>query len=146
MIYDARYPNERAETPPFKYEDLGVLENVIRPNDYMMTLDLSKGYHCIDLHEDTIPYMGFEWKGKYYRWRSLPFGLAPACWVFTKITRELLGKWRPQGHRCTGYIDDSLHAHEDPQWLLAFMQKVVFKDLENCGFIRNIKKSMIRPD
>ena len=146
MIYDARYINSHANIPSFIYEDLGVCEHVLRPNDYMMTVDLSKGYHHVDLHEDTIPYMGLEWRGKYYVWQSLPFGLAPACWVFTKITRELLGKWRRQGHRCSGYIDDSLHANKDHDELLKFMQEVVFKDLEDCGFIRNMKKSMTKPE
>jgi ribonuclease HI len=146
MIYDARYINRHANTPSFKYEDLGVCENVLRPHDYMMTVDLSKGYHHVDLHDDTIPYMGLEWREKYYVWQSLPFGLAPACWVFTKITRELLGKWRTQGHRCSGYIDDSLHANKDHGVLLRFMEEEVFKDLENCGFIRNMKKSMTKPE
>ena len=69
LIYDARYINSHANIPSFKYEDLGVLENVLRPNDFMMTLDLSKGYHHVDLHEETTPYMGFEWKGIFYVWQ-----------------------------------------------------------------------------
>ena len=66
MIYDARYINAHVQIPSFKYEDLRVCESVLRPNDYMMTVDLSKGYHHVDLHDETIPYMGLQWGGKYY--------------------------------------------------------------------------------
>lgn len=145
LIFDARYINSHLVIPSFKYEDLGSLDNYIRPNDYLMTLDLSKGYHHVDMHDDAMCYMGFEWKGQFYVWQSLPFGLAPACWAFTKITRELLRKWRAAGHQCGGYIDDSIHAHKNSDELLRFMNNVVLADLRRCGFIVNIKKSMTCP-
>jgi len=145
MIYDARYLNDFLNFPKFKYEDLSYLDQFMQPNDYQWTTDFSKGYHHIDIHTDSIPYLGFKWKGTYYVWNSLPFGLAPACWVFTKITRELLNKWRRKGHRCSGYIDDILHVDSNPTQLTSFMQEEAFPDMEQCGFIVNRKKSMTRP-
>ena len=59
LIFDARYINSHLVIPSFKYEDLGSLDNYIRPNDYLMTLDLSKGYHHVDMHDDAMCYMGF---------------------------------------------------------------------------------------
>ena len=99
MIYDARYINQFLDFPKFKYEDLSYLDQFIEPNDYQWTTDFTKGYHHVDIHPDSYTFLGFEWRGTYYVWQSLPFGLAPACWVFTKITRELLGKWRRKGHK-----------------------------------------------
>ena len=38
----------------------------------------------------------------------LPFGLASACYAFTKLTRPLIKKWRNTGTRCAMYIDDGI--------------------------------------
>ena len=145
MIYDARYINEHCEIPKFKYEGLEATEHYVRPNDYMWTVDLSKGYHHIDMHPDSVQYMGLQWKGQYYVWQSLPFGLAPACWVFTKVTRELLKKWRSTGLRCGGYIDDFNNCHESKEELTRIMNMMVLHDLRACGFIVNMKKTMKEP-
>ena len=40
----------------------------------------------------------------------MPFGLCPACWVFTKLTNELVGHWRSQGIKLVHYLDDFLFA------------------------------------
>ena len=45
-----------------------------------------------------------------YYFRMMPFGLAPACWVFTKIIRVLVDYWRSQGLACLSYIDDGVGA------------------------------------
>lgn len=145
MIYDARYLNQHCEIPKFKYEGLEASEHYVRKNDYMWTVDLSKGYHHIDMHPESTPYMGLQWKGQYYVWQSLPFGLAPACWVFTKVTRELLKKWRSTGHRCGGYIDDFNNCHECSEELTRIMNRMVLADLRACGFIVNMKKTMTEP-
>jgi hypothetical protein len=75
LIYDARHINQYCICPAFVYEDLGHLEKFIRPGDWMWTCDLSKGYHHVELHKDTKEFMGFEWKGAFYTWNCLPFGL-----------------------------------------------------------------------
>ena len=82
----------------------------------MFTVELKSGYHRLDMREDAWPFPGLRvWHGQFYRFVHLPYGLSTACWAFTKVTREPLGKWRAAGNRCTGFSDDSLHAHSDPQ-------------------------------
>lgn len=145
MIYDARYLNQFLIFPKFKYEDLSYLDQFIEPNDFQWTTDFTKGYYHVDIHPDSIPYLGFKWRGTYYVYQSLPFGLAPACWVFTKITRELLGRWRRKGHRCSGYIDDINNVDSNRESLTLFMEKEAIPDMKSCGFLVNEKKSMKEP-
>lgn len=140
LIFDARYVNDHLDFPSFKYEGLPQLSEVLKPDDYMVTLDLSAGYHHLDMHESAYEYLGFEWQGKQYHFKQLPFGLAPACWAFTKLTRELVGKWRAQGFRCTSYIDDILHCSRSAHALTA-QRALVLQDLEACGFVVNMEKS-----
>ena len=94
------------------------------------------------MHEDSVPFLGISYKGQFYVWRSLPFGLSPACWVFTKVTRVLLRKWKETGHSCSGYIDDSIHAHHAQSTLEKIMSTLVLPDFLAAGFIVNIKKTM----
>jgi hypothetical protein len=144
LIFDARYLNTHLNVPSFKYESLSAAGEFLKPNDFMFTVDLKSGYHHIDMREDAFPYLGFEWRGRFYHFTQLPFGLAPACWAFTKVTRELLQLWRGHGHRCGGYIDDSLHAHQERDALLQWQGRVL-ADLQRAGFLVSESKCSLEP-
>jgi hypothetical protein len=144
LIYDARYVNSFVQIPSFKYETLSKLGQVLRPGWWLFTIDLSAGYHHVDLAESAFPYMGFEWEGKVYHWQQMPFGLAPACWVFTMLVRQLLSKWRREGKANSGYIDDSIHAAPSPAEARSLRAAVV-ADMAACGFVVNAKKSDPEP-
>ena len=145
LIFDARYINEHCVCPSFIYEDLGCINQFILPNDYMVTTDYSKGYHHLDIHEDYWKYFGIEWNGEYYVYTTMPFGLASACWAFTKLTRELRNKWRRLGRRCGTYLDDGIHGDACPHSLSSFVSNHLIPDTTNCGFILNMLKSKFIP-
>ena len=141
LIWDGRYVNEHLSIPSFKYEDLSHIHEFVQPEDYLITLDLSKGYHHVDMAEDSYQFLGFEWNGQYYVFTSLPFGLASAPWAFSKIIDVFVSRWRHLGHRCSGYLDDSIHAGQRKHELELFVSTHVLPDLENAGFIVNTVKS-----
>lgn len=145
LIFDARYINKHLIIPPLRYEDLGFAHQFLRPNDFMVTFDLKKGYHHVDIHDEYLTFLGFEWDGQFYVFSSLPFGLASACWAFSKITRELLSKWRRQGYRCSGYLDDSIHAHQSPDILSERVSSTIVPDMRQCGLVINEEKSDMVP-
>ena len=62
--------------------------------DFFFTFDLKSGYHHVNVHEDCWPFWGFSWgmgaHKKFFTFRVLPFGLATACYVFTKLMRPLV--------------------------------------------------------
>ena len=140
MIFDARYLNSHIIIPSFKYEDLGFCHHYMQPGDYMVVTDYHSGYHHCDLHPDFWEYFGVEWEGHFYVFTSLPFGLASACWAFTKITRELLHKWRKTGHRCSGFIDDNIHCGTY-FGLRTFVKNTLIPDTEKAGFLFNDKNN-----
>ena len=89
-----------------KYEGIKLTSLYFTPDDYMFSVDLEKAYHHVDMHQSTWDYLGFSWLGKTYTFTVMPFGLSPACWVFTKLTNELVGYWRARGIRLVHYLDD----------------------------------------
>ena len=64
-------------------------------DDYIFTFDLKSGYHQIDIRPAQHKYLGFAWeregRRQFYPFTVLPFGLATACYIFTK-TCETFGK------------------------------------------------------
>ena len=47
--------------------------------------DLSSAYHQIPMHPDSTRYLGFEGEGSFCCFTNLPFGVATAPWLFTKM-------------------------------------------------------------
>ena len=74
----------------------------------------------------------------------LPFGLASACYAFTKLTRPLVKKWREQGIRCTMFLDDGIQAAEtyERAYLQGNRQK---QDMKKAGLTINFEKSNFTP-
>jgi hypothetical protein len=149
LVIDLRYINQYLHQCKFKYEGLNVLPPLFRQGDYMITFDLKSGYHHVDIHEDCWPYLGFSWndflgRRSFYVFRVLPFGLSTACYVFTKLLRPLVKRWRARGIRAVVYIDDGICAASSTQ--KAEQHSAVLQaDLERAGFVLNIKKSRLAP-
>ena len=65
----------------FKYEDLRIAMLLFRPGMFMITFDLKSGYHHVNVVQVHRKYLGFEWKGSYFQFTVLPFGLSSALYV-----------------------------------------------------------------
>ena len=97
LVLDLRYVNEFLWKDKFKYEDIQTAIQMIEKGDYAIIYNLKSGYHQVDIHADYWQNLGFSWKGEngvivYYMFRVLPFGLATAPFVFTKLLKPLHGK------------------------------------------------------
>lgn len=148
LVLDLRYINQFLPDRKFKYEGLSLVPSLFCRGDFFATFDLKSGYHHIDIHKDSWPYLGFSWgQGVSRRWfvfRVLPFGLSTACYVFTKVLRPLVKRWRSKGIRCLVYIDDGICAEESKEQCSAAMSTIV-SDLDRAGFILNAQKSRFEP-
>ena len=139
LILDARYLNEHVYCPKFRYESLDQLHEILLPGDFISTSDAKAGFHHITMHPDTWTYLGFAWRGQCYHFTQLPFGLKLAPWVYTKVTRQLLQKWRSEGMRVTIYMDDNLYAASGEEASLR-TQAQAQADLQAAGFLLSDKK------
>ena len=140
LVLDLRYVNQFLPKQKFKYEGLDLVVQMFEKEDYFFTFDLKSGYHHVDIHEDFWKYLGFSWMRDghrcFYMFKVLPFGLASACYVFTKLLRPLVKKWRGSGMRAIVYIDDGIVAAKCKAECAA-VRDVVVRDLRKAGFILN---------
>ena len=88
----------------------------------------------MDIAQEHRKYLGFVWQGEYYVFTVLPFGLASACYIFTKILWPLVHYWRAMGLRALVYLDDGLCAVEGRQNAEA-ASAMVQSTLEQAGFV-----------
>ena len=148
LVLDLRHVNKFLQTFKFRYENLKTLVKIFEPGFFFATFDLKNGYHHIAIHHTDTKYLGFAWESngrtRYYEFVVLPFGLAPASYIFTKMLRPLIKKWRGSGIRSIVYLDDGILGAPSRR-KTAHDCLAVRADLEDAGFLLNEEKSALQP-
>ena len=89
-------------------------------------------------------FLKFICRDKCYKFNYLPFDLACAPWVFTKVLKPVAAQLRELGVRMIVYIDDMLIIAETPELLRDHTMGLIYL-LENLGFIIGYKKCVLEP-
>ena len=148
LVLDLRYVNQYLCQSKFKYEGLNLVPSMFQKGDYVFTFDLKSGYHHVDIHVDSQTYLGFSWgegvQRRFYVFRVLPFGLATACYVFTKLLRPLVKRWRSMGLRVILYIDDGICASISHSQCCQH-RDVMLSDMESAGLVLSVPKCHLEP-
>ena len=136
--------NHFVEYHHFEMEGLTSLLDLIRPSDYMITMELKDAYLSVPIHADHSKYLRFEWESELWEFTCLPFGLSSAPRVFTKVMKPVIGKVRSQGIRSVIYLDDMamLSCSIDQSNLDS---QFVIETLQSVGFLINWEKSVLKP-
>ena len=148
LILDLRHVNKHVYKQKIKFDDWKVMEQFLKEGGYVFSFDIKQGYHHVDMHPESIPYLGFSWEingvTRYFVFLVLPFGLTSAPFIFTKLVRVLVKMWRGQGVRICVFIDDGLGAKGN--YPIAKMDaNLVRHSLECSGFVANVEKSHWEP-
>ncbi|RCN42637.1 hypothetical protein ANCCAN_11388 [Ancylostoma caninum] len=79
-------------------EGLQMVPDLVSLGDYCAKVDMSDAKHR--------KYLSFVWDGEVFEFTCMPFGLATATYLYTKIMRLLAERLRGQGVRLIHYLDD----------------------------------------
>ena len=144
LILDLRHVNQYVQYCPIKYEDWGLLEEVVKHDDYFISFDLTAGYHHVSELPEHTKFLGSSYcingVNKYYVFCQMPFGLSTACYLFTKLMRPLVKLWQSEGVRSFVYIDDGVMACNNLQEA-GLISNRIKSNLHNAGFLINHSKS-----
>ena len=103
---DLRKPNSCVQYEHFEMEGPHTIQKLICRNDLITKVHLSDFYmHVLIGHSDGR-YMQFMWEGKKHKCSSMPFGLALALRLATKMMAVIIGHLRLCSLRVAIYIDD----------------------------------------
>ena len=83
----------------FKMEDLKVIADILRSQDFMCKIDLKDAYFAVPIHPEHQKLLCFQFQNVTYRFKCLPFGLTSAPRVFTKVLKPLVAFVRRLGLR-----------------------------------------------
>ena len=143
-VLDLSSLNKFLDNKPFRMETAASLRDAIHPGDWATSLDLKDAYFHILVHPRDRKWLRFVWRGKVYQFKALPFGLAPAPWIFTKITRELCIHARELGIRLRAYLDDWLILASSRS-LCSSNTNTLLAITQRLGFSLNEEKSELTP-
>ncbi|VDI15676.1 Hypothetical predicted protein [Mytilus galloprovincialis] len=148
LILDLREINRHLWKQSVKFEDMRIAKHYINAHSYIFKYDVHSAYHHVDIFPPHTKYLGFAWEldgvKNIFKFLVLPFGLSTACYIFTKLTRPLIKKWRGEGKQIIMYLDDGLDVHDDKE-LCTQMSIQVKKDIISSGFVPKAEKSMWTP-
>ena len=132
----------------FKYEGLPTLASMLEENQWFFTFDIESGYHHIDINCNDREYLGFSWcfSGipRYFMFKVLPFGLSSACYLFTRMFRPLVLRWRSLGILAVMYIDDGIFTCRSREEAVR-ASELVRRDLKESGWKYSVAKSRWEP-
>ena len=145
LVINLRYLNLFLWKDKFKYEDIRTALDYFEVGDFLFTFDLKSGYHHIDIHENFQSFLGFTWNQKKFVFTVLPFGLATACYIFTKVLRPIVKHIRSKGHRFVLYLDDGLVVTHSPLQEAISCSDEIKGILLKAGLVLNEDKSRMAP-
>ena len=143
-VLDLSTLNLFLENISFRMESPSSIRDSIHRGDWATSIDLKDAYFHILIHKSDRKFLRFVWKGRIFQFVALPFGLAPAPWVFTKIVREFCGSVRAMGFRLKVYLDDWLILASSKALCSKHMDKILSM-CQELGFQINWKKSELVP-
>ena len=138
-IINLKSLNAYLMTPHFKMEGIQSLKDTLVTGDFMVKLDLKDAYLSIPMSKQAYRYLRFAWVGKVFEFSSLPFGLAPAPIVFTKLLKPAAAFLRRHGIRIHIYLDDMLLMAPSASQLQRHVV-IASEVLTQLGFVLNLKK------
>ena len=131
-------------TQHFRMESLSVIRSQLSASDWAVSIDLKDAYLHIPFHLLSRSFLGFQFLGRTFQFKVLPFGLKVSPWVFTRVVATLVGHLRQLGLRLFYYLD---------VWLLVTESRDLFEShlrttllwTRDLGFLVNWVKSSLTP-
>ena len=143
LIHDLRYLNSFCERKPFKNEDIRTVEQIIKPNDFLTSIDLQDGFFHIKVHANYHQYLSFEYNGVYYSFTVLCFGFSLSPYFFYKCLRPVVAYLRSLDIRLVLYVDDFLVCANRAS--ITDHTDTVLHTLHDLGLKVNTEKSVLKP-
>ena len=141
----SRYVNPRLKKMSVKLTHFPKAAELLYHGDYQVSLDLKSFYYHLMIHPDYRTYLGIaadlpDGSRRFYHYTVLPFGLAPAAAIMTRIVKPILAYLASLGIRASIYLDDlKVNA---PTKSLAWEHYQITRDVfRRAGFVISVEKS-----
>ena len=144
LCLNLKHLNQFINTPRFSCENIDTLSSYIQYGDKLVTCDLESGFLHVQMLKQHRQFLGFAYKGRYYVYNTLVFGLSCAPFFFHKLLRPVVGFLRDVYNlRVCLYVDDWLLMAQD--CLIKDHTDTLVHTLQDLGLYINFVKSDLCP-
>ncbi|EYC42673.1 hypothetical protein Y032_0522g2898 [Ancylostoma ceylanicum] len=105
---------------------------------------MKSGYHHVSVHAEFTRFFGFHWNNRFFVFKVLPFGFCSVPFIFTKLFKPLLTKWRKFGINICLYLDDGVVCGESAEEVKRAVQ-VICQDFVEAGVTLSYEKCSLIP-
>ncbi len=83
-----------------------MVANFVEKNDILISIDLRKGFHHLQLQPGERKYLCFCWRSHIFQWCVLLFGVKSAPYLFSKIVKQVVNYFREKQSCCSVWVND----------------------------------------
>lgn len=144
LVINLKPLNKLLIVPHFKMETLVLIRDVVFKGDFCCKVDFADAYFAVNIRNEDRNFLAFRWNNDIFRFNCLPFGLATAPFIYTKLMRVVAEDLRRKGVRLLHYLDDWAFFAQDPVELIKIIQ-LALNFFESLGLRVNKEKSLTTP-
>ena len=143
-ILNIKRLNTYLDVPHFKMESLRSIISAIDINDWALSIDLTDAYLHVAVYRPHRRFLRLCFRGQHFQFRTMPFWLAIAPRIFTKLMSVVGSYLRKRQIQIFMYLDDWLLKNQNRQLLLQQLYEVQVV-VQKLGLLVNFKKSQLVP-
>ena len=106
MCHDERFLNLWIKDLPLSLDYISGLPRFVFKSHFQTAFDDKSDYDHVKLSPDSFTFVGLEWKGWYFCYKTLPFGWKASAYVYHTVGLAATCHIRSLGVPCSQYIDD----------------------------------------
>lgn len=144
LVVNMRRLNAQLPVKSCHYEGVKEVRRMLTAGSWAFTFDLREGYFHHLVRVCDRRWLGIRWKGRWYRYRVLPFGLCWAPFYFTKAMREVIKFWRSKGICVLAFLDDVIVSAPSRELLFQVREQIAH-ELKTLGWQREESKGQWEP-
>ena len=143
LVLDCRHVNGFIKAPKFRQEGIEAVSTQIQEGDLLISVDLKDGFHHVGMKPEFWTFFGMYWRGSFYVWTVIPFGMSASPWIFKKILEPVTQYLRELGLRLALFVDDFFQMARR-RFALGH-RDLLLETLEDLGWKINKDKSQLTP-
>lgn len=147
-IINLKSLNQAVVYKKFKMETISSTINLLREGSFMASIDLQDAYYHVPIHKSSQQYLRIAvFLGSelfHFQFQALPFGLASAPRIFTKVMSEIMAFFHHQEILIIPYLDDFLIAGPSASSVRQDLDTVA-RIFSSLGWLINLQKSDLEP-
>lgn len=144
VIGNFKSTNKFIKYKKFKQATLKSTLDLVRPNAFMTSIDLSDAYFCVNVAPSDRKYLRFIWEGQLYQFVGAPQGIGCSPRLFCKLMKVPVSHLRQLGITLDNFIDDFIIISESFEECLKDTQSTIIL-LQSLGYVINFDKSQLTP-